>query len=101
MRAALLIVVLSAASCGDGGGARLVSADVGGPTSESCVAPDTAAGRVTTWKVREGDSLRRIARRVYGDEDLWKAIRDANPDKVGRDDSIRVGAVLTIPRDGI
>ncbi len=101
MRATLLILVLATASCGEGGDARLLSADVGGPSDESCVAPDAATGRATSWKVREGDSLRRIARRVYGNENLWKAIRDANPDKVGANDSISAGVVLVIPRDGI
>jgi nucleoid-associated protein YgaU len=51
--------------------------------------------------VRPGDSLRRIARSTYGDENLWKAIRDANPGKVGRDGTIAVGAVLAVPFDGL
>ena len=53
------------------------------------------------WTVHEGDSLRRIAKRVYGDENLWKAIRDANADKVGAGDVIAPGIELTIPYDGI
>ena len=54
-----------------------------------------------TWLVREGDSLRTIARKVYGNESLWTAIRDANRAQLGRDDAIRAGAELTIPFDGI
>ena len=62
---------------------------------------DGGAKPVRTWRVREGDSLRRIAKRVYGDEALWKAIRDANPGKVGPDGAVRAGVELSIPFDGI
>ena len=68
--------------------------------AEGCVVVE-ASSRPRTWTVHEGDSLRRIAQRVYGNESLWKAIRDANPGKVGTDDAISAGSVLVIPRDGI
>lgn len=103
VRAVLLLVLgLGAAACGDAGPGRLVSADTPPMDAESCVVPEAKTKRAPkTWLVREGDSLRRIARKVYGDEKLWKAIADANPGKVGRDDSVQVGVELTIPVDGI
>jgi hypothetical protein len=101
VRAAFLVLVLCIASCGDEDARPLVSGDVARESPSGCVVPEGGAVRADQWKVREGDSLRRIARRVYGNEELWKAIRDANRDKVGRDDSISVGEVLVIPRDGI
>ena len=45
--------------------------------------------------------LRRIAKKVYGDERLWTAIRDANRDKCGRDERVNVGAELAIPFEGM
>jgi nucleoid-associated protein YgaU len=98
----LVLVAICAAACGDGSSSRLVSADAPGLGADGCVAPDGKPKRAPkTWTVREGDSLRRIARKCYGDENLWKAIADANPGKIGREDSVQIGAELTIPYDGI
>jgi nucleoid-associated protein YgaU len=98
----LLVVGLAVVACGDASSSRLVTSDVAPRDADGCVAPETRPKRAPrTWLVRDGDSLRRIARKVYGDENLWKAIADANPGKVGRDDSVRAGVVLTIPYDGI
>lgn len=103
MRAFLLAAVsLIAAACGDGSTARLVSADLTDGGDPGCVVTDGRDPRApSTWTVRDGDSLRRIARKVYGDEKLWKAIRDANPGKIGRDGVIVPGTELLVPRDGI
>ncbi len=56
--------------------------------------PDESPGR--TYEVKVGDSLSRIAEKVYGDPTLWPRIRDANRDKI-RDERVQVGQVLTIP----
>jgi nucleoid-associated protein YgaU len=103
VRALLLVLVGTlAAACGDGSSARLVSADAVPRDADGCVAPEPKVKRAAkTWTVREGDSLRRIARKCYGDENLWKAIAAANPGKIGREDSVQIGAELTIPYDGI
>jgi nucleoid-associated protein YgaU len=99
----VLVVALVAgiAACGDAD--RVVTSDIASPAiADGCVVPvprDLATPAI--WKVREGDSLRRIARRVYGNESLWKAIRDANPAAVAADGTIRVGAELVIPRSGV
>lgn len=100
MRALLLASVgLLAAACG-GPEERLVHADVTPSEAEGCVVRESRA-RASTWTVREGESLRLIARRVYGNEALWKAIRAANPSKVGAGDVVRPGVVLAIPFDGV
>jgi nucleoid-associated protein YgaU len=97
-----LVVLAALAGCGGESPAPLVTEDAPKCDEGKCVvdgpyAPPTQK----TWLVRPGDSLRRIARQVYGDENLWKAIRDANAGKVGRDGAIAVGVVLSVPFDGI
>ena len=112
-----LFVAAALCGCGDESSARLDGADAARVEDAGCVVDvSPTAGTLTvwttaarpqtarpqrSWTVRPGDSLRRIARELYGDERLWKAIRDANPAKVGRDGAIVVGATLVVPFDGI
>jgi hypothetical protein len=59
----------------------------------------TSAGRgVTTYRVRRGDTLPKIAARkeVYGDADQWKRLASANHIRDPR--SLVVGSVLKVPR---
>jgi len=52
------------------------------------------------YVVQKGDTLRRIAERVYGDvsSQAWKRIYDANKAVIGADPSqLRMGMRLTIP----
>lgn len=52
----------------------------------------------STYTVRAGDNLRRIARTAYGDGDLYRRIYDANVAVIGeKADLIEIGSVLTIP----
>jgi nucleoid-associated protein YgaU len=100
----LLLIAAAAGACGNADSGRLVSADVAPSRPEGCVAPDARPAKGTkraTWLVREGDSLRRIAKKVYGDENQWKAIRDANPSRVAANGAVAPGAELVIPFDGI
>lgn len=76
-----------------GGTPTAVSAGVG-TTRPRPLLPDDGPGR--TYEVKTGDSLSRIAEKVYGDPTLWPRIRDANRDKI-RDERVQVGQVLTIP----
>jgi len=50
-----------------------------------------------SYTVQSGDSLSKIAKRVYGDANKWHAIFDANRDKIKNPDLIHPGQVLTLP----
>lgn len=53
-----------------------------------------------TYTVKQGDSLAKIARAVYGDSDKWRTICNANR-KIIRDcNNISTGMVLVIPAGG-
>ena len=53
-----------------------------------------------TYTVRAGENLRHIALRLYGDQDRWTEIYDANRDLVGDDpNNLWVGLALTIPQE--
>ena len=53
--------------------------------------------REQTVVVAEGDDLRKIARRVYGDEDLWPRILQANKRRLDRLRRLMPGMVLRVP----
>ena len=50
-----------------------------------------------SYTVQSGDSLSKIAKRVYGDANKWHTIFDANLDKISNPDLIHPGQVLTLP----
>ena len=53
-----------------------------------------------TYLVREGENLRQIALRLYGDSDRWTEIYDANKDLIGEDpNNLWVGLSLTVPQE--
>jgi nucleoid-associated protein YgaU len=49
------------------------------------------------YEVQAGDSLRRIAKRIYGDEMKWKRIWEANKAQIPNPDRIQPGMQLSIP----
>ncbi len=52
----------------------------------------------SSYKVVAGDNLRFIARKAYGDADLYRVIYEANVERIGaKADLIEVGMTLTIP----
>lgn len=51
-----------------------------------------------TYTVRSGDTLSRIAQRVYNDGSRWKVIYDANRDTLKNPQDLKVGQTLRIPR---
>lgn len=78
---------------GTGGATR--PADFSDVTSgSSTTAP---AGGVQTYTVKSGDSLSKIAKRIYGDPDKWHRIYEANRDKIKNPDLIHPGQQFTIP----
>ena len=50
-----------------------------------------------SYTVQSGDSLSKIAKRIYGDANKWHTIFDANRDKISNPDLIHPGQVLTLP----
>lgn len=50
-----------------------------------------------TYTVKPGDSLSKIAKRVYGDPQQWRKIHEANRDVIENPDLIHPGQVLKLP----
>jgi nucleoid-associated protein YgaU len=50
-----------------------------------------------TYTVKSGDSLSKIAKRMYGDANKWHLIYEANRDKIKNPDLIHPGQEFTIP----
>ena len=50
-----------------------------------------------TYVVKAGDTLRKIAKEVLGDTELWSDIYAANKDKIKNPDVIQAGQELTLP----
>jgi nucleoid-associated protein YgaU len=68
------------------------------PAAEApSASPQPAAAAPRTYTVAAGDTLSAIAKREYGAADRWKAIFEANRDKISNPDLIQPGQVLTIP----
>lgn len=55
------------------------------------------AANEQTYTVKKGDSLSKIAKRVYGDAQQWRKIHEANRDSIENPDLIYPGQVLKLP----
>ncbi len=66
-------------------------------TAPSPAAPSPAREE-TTYEVVAGDSLSKIAKRLYGDANKWRQIHEANKDLIKNPDVIHPGQKLKIPR---
>lgn len=80
-------------------------ADFGNVQSGSSSAPDPTRAQpaqpATTYTVKSGDSLSKIAKQQYGDAGQWKRIFEANKDLIKDPDLIHPGQELKIPpREG-
>ena len=67
----------------------------------SSTAPSAPTGDAAeeTYTVKKGDSLSKIAKRVYGDAQQWRKIYDANRTLIGDNpDLIHPGQSLKLPR---
>ena len=51
-----------------------------------------------SYTVQSGDSLSKIAKRIYGDANQWRRIFEANRDQIENPDLIHPGQVFRIPR---
>ena len=56
-----------------------------------------AATVYETYEVKSGDSLSKIAKRVYGNGNAWKVIFDANTDILKDPNKIYPGQKLKLP----
>jgi nucleoid-associated protein YgaU len=66
-----------------------------GSSSQAATPESREAPR--TYEVRSGDSLSKIAKRVYGNANKWRQIFEANTDTLKDPDKIYPGQVLVIP----
>jgi nucleoid-associated protein YgaU len=67
----------------------------GGSSSTAPTSKPVETQRTIT--VKAGDSLSKIAKNELGDASQWKAIYEANKDKIKDPDMIHPGQVLNIP----
>jgi LysM repeat protein len=95
MLATALILLPSIIRFGDQPDA-LSSLAPGAARSTATLRPATAKP-ARTYVVRAGDTLRSIARRMYGDENGWRRIYQANRSEIANPDSLVVGSELRIP----
>ena len=70
----------------------------GGASNAPSTVPTDPAATPGSYTVQPGDTLRGIARAVYGDELQWIRIYDANRAVIPDADRLSVGQVLAIPR---
>ena len=66
------------------------------PATIPDITPAYAEG-TTTYTVKEGDTIRSIAKEFYGTIFKWRLIYEANYDAMEGTDMIHVGQVLQIP----
>ena len=67
-------------------------------SGSSSTAPAPVGEAVTrTYTVVAGDSLSKIAKKIYGDANRWKEIFEANKGKIKNPDLIYPGQVLKVP----
>jgi nucleoid-associated protein YgaU len=65
--------------------------------SDVSAGSSSTAAKGTTYIVKSGDNLSKIAKQFYGDPGKWKKIHAANADKIPNPDLIHPGLQLTIP----
>jgi LysM repeat protein len=82
---------------GGGGGGSRPKADFSKVRSGASTTESQAASQEKTYTVASGDSLSKIAKKVYGDANQWKRIFEANRDQIENPDLIHPGQVLRIP----
>ena len=73
------------------------SAGLAGAPASGAAAATGGARAGSTYVVKSGDSLSKIAKHAYGDASKWKAIHAANAAKIPNPDLIHPGDVLVIP----
>lgn len=54
-----------------------------------------------SYVVQKGDSLSKISSRFYGTTKYWKEIYNANKERIGNMNQLKVGTELTIPEESV
>jgi nucleoid-associated protein YgaU len=67
-------------------------------TAPSAPPSKPGAASVETYVVVAGDSLSKIAKRLYGDAAKWRQLYEVNRDQIKNPDLIHPGQKLKIPR---
>lgn len=84
-----------------GGTPDVVDTGYGGRPTGGVGGGGTGEGRSnTTYTIKKGDSLYKIAQRVYGDPNRWREIAKANKLSVRNPNKIFTGQTLTLPGPG-
>lgn len=68
------------------------------PKSQPKKAAPKADGK-TTYTVKKGDNLSKIAQQFYGSPKKWRRIVEANKDKLGQNQVLKAGMTLVIPKE--
>jgi nucleoid-associated protein YgaU len=71
-----------------------------GSSTEAPKTQVSAEPSFAEYRVVKGDSLSKIAMRVYGDPQAWRRIYDANKDIIDDPNLIQPGQVLKVPKQG-
>jgi nucleoid-associated protein YgaU len=69
----------------------------GSSTAPKATPAAPAAPPEQTYTVVAGDSLSKIAKKLYGDANQWRRIFEANRDQIENPDLIKPGQKLKIP----
>lgn len=59
--------------------------------------PKKAVSTQQTYTIQKGDSLSKISQKFYGTPKRWKKILDANRDKLGNGQVLKIGTTIVIP----
>jgi nucleoid-associated protein YgaU len=66
-------------------------------TADFPVSSSPQASQMSTYKVKQGDTLSKISKQFYGSSDQYMKIFEANKDQLTHPDKIQVGQELKIP----
>jgi len=71
--------------------------DVVAGHSSTAPIPPEAPPTEMAYTVVSGDSLSKIAKKLYGDANKWRVLFEANRDQIENPDLIHPGQVLKVP----
>lgn len=55
------------------------------------------SGTLQRYRIQDGDTLPKLARRFYGDEERWRVIYEANRGRIADPDLLPIGTEIIIP----